>query len=68
MILADFRKKARITQQELALEVGVTRQMISAIEKGAKPSVSTAKSIAKVLGFDWRLFYPDDEACASAEA
>jgi len=43
------------------MKVGITRQMISAIENGAKPSVDTAKKIAVVINVDWHLFFQDEE-------
>lgn len=44
----ELRVKKRITQEELALKVGVTRQTIIAIEKGNyTPSVCLALKIAK---------------------
>ena len=44
----DFRSKRKITQEELAKSVGVTRQTIIAIEKGNyTPSVLLALKIAK---------------------
>ena len=61
MDIAAIRVGNGITQQMLADEIGVTRQMISAIENGANPSVETAKAIAAVLGFDWTLFFPDGQ-------
>ena len=60
MNIKTLRESAKMTQQSLADSVGVTRQMISAIENGARPGIDTAKKIANTLGFDWRLFYPDD--------
>jgi len=37
--------------------------MITEIVNGkANPSVDVAKRIADVLGFDWTLFFEDDEA------
>ena len=59
MDLAAIRDNRNVTQQELADNVGVTRQMISAIENGESPSVKTAKAIAKFLGFNWHEFFPD---------
>jgi len=36
--------------------------MISKIELGERqPSVKVAKKIASVLGFDWTLFYQDED-------
>ena len=44
----ELRNKANLTQEELAGEVGVTRQTIIAIEKGNyTPSVLLALNIAK---------------------
>lgn len=44
----EFRSKKKITQEDLAREVGVTRQTIIAIEKGNyTPSVMLALKIAK---------------------
>lgn len=43
-----FRKESGLTQEELALSVGVTRQTVIAIEKGSYvPSVLLALKIAK---------------------
>ena len=48
--VTDFRKKARLTQEQLANEVDVTRQTIISIEKGNYvPSVLLALKIAKVF-------------------
>jgi len=44
----DIRKEMRITQEELAKGIGVTRQTIIAIEKGNyTPSVILALKIAR---------------------
>jgi len=52
-----------VTQEKLAKQVGISRTMIIEIENGkANPSVDVAKRIADVLGFDWTLFFEDDEA------
>ncbi len=43
-----FRNEAKITQEELAKEVGVTRQTMIAIEKGNyTPSVQLALNLAR---------------------
>lgn len=60
MNLSQHRRSAKLTQTALAERVGITRQMISAIENGAKPSVDTAKKIAAVIGVDWHLFFQDE--------
>ena len=61
MNLLHHRRIANLTQDALATKVGITRQMISAIENGAKPSVDTAKKIAAVINVDWHLFFQDEE-------
>jgi len=46
--LLDFRTKNKVTQQEIAEKIGVTRQTIFAIEKGRyTPSVALALRLAK---------------------
>ena len=59
MDLAAIRDNRNITQQELADQIGITRQMISAIENGESPSVKTAKALASILGLNWYDFFPD---------
>lgn len=45
-----FRKNKKLTQEELASKVGVTRQTIIAMEKGNyTPSVLLAMKIAKLF-------------------
>jgi len=62
MDLKKKREKKRLTQQQLAELVGVDRTLISKIESGAAtPSVTTAKKIAAVLGFNWVRFFEDDD-------
>lgn len=61
--LKQMREKKLLTQQQLADMVGVDRTLISKIESGcATPSVSTAKRIATVLGFDWTKFFEEEQA------
>lgn len=56
--LVAIRERNLLTQQEVAEHVGVTRQTISAIENEVvNPSVTVAKSIAEVLGFNWTDFF-----------
>lgn len=48
--LPDLRKAAKVTQQQLADDVGVTRQTIIAIEKGNYiPSVLLALKLSRRL-------------------
>lgn len=51
--IAELRKDRKITQQELADAIGMTRQTIVAIEKGKySPSLEAAFKIAHVLEQD----------------
>jgi len=50
--LRGARLIAGLSQEELAAEVGATRQTVSALERGTSiPSVSLALAIARVLGY-----------------
>lgn len=56
--LIQLRENNRLTQQQVAEEIGVTRQTISALEKGtSNPSVALAKSLANLLQFKWTDFF-----------
>lgn len=60
--LREVRRDKRMTQKELAKRVGCVRGHISSIENGrVHPSVEMAKSIAKVLEFEWTKFYEDEK-------
>lgn len=49
--ISDYRKRERISQEELAEKIGVTRQTISNWELGETiPDINQAKNISKVLG------------------
>jgi putative transcriptional regulator len=49
------------TQQNVADEAGIDRSFYTQIENGQRsPSVKTAKKIAKVLEFNWTLFFAED--------
>lgn len=62
MNLKEIRKSANLTQSGLADMCGCERSIIGKIENGAAtPSVRLAKKIAKVLSFDWTLFYKEEE-------
>lgn len=63
--LADIRKGANKTQQNVASAAGISQAYYAGIELGirGKPlTVPVAKKIAAVLGFDWTRFYEEDEA------
>ncbi len=62
--LRDIRKRKKITQEELARAVGVTRQTIIAIEKGKYlPSLTLALKIAKFLGLKVEDIFVLKEEC-----
>ncbi|MBO8164513.1 MAG: helix-turn-helix transcriptional regulator [Brevibacillus sp.] len=53
--------RGELTQEQVAKQIGISRGAYSNIENGKRdPSVSMAKRIASVLGFDWMLFFQDD--------
>ncbi|MCG1023436.1 helix-turn-helix transcriptional regulator [Sutcliffiella horikoshii] len=48
--IKDLRKTAKMTQEDLAVQVGVSRQSIIAIESGKyNPSLELAYNISKVF-------------------
>lgn len=60
--LEELRKKNNMTQEEVSDRIGIARSSYTNIENGERrPSVETAKKIAAVLGFDWTMFYPDEQ-------
>lgn len=60
--LKELRKQKSLTQEEVSERIGITRSSYTNIENGERrPSVETAKKIAAVLGFDWTLFFPDEQ-------
>lgn len=60
--LKAMRKDMGLSQQEVARKVGITQPYYANIENEIKrPSVDTAKLIAAALGFDWTLFFSDEQ-------
>lgn len=58
--LKKHREAAGLTQEQLASQCHVIRQTISNIECGlSRPSVETAKLIAKALEIKWTDFFSD---------
>ncbi|MGW8754534.1 helix-turn-helix transcriptional regulator [Bacillus wiedmannii] len=58
--LLKKRKHREKTQDYVACEAKISRSMYAMIESGERnPSVYVAKNIAKVLNFDWTLFFED---------
>ncbi|WP_281201612.1 helix-turn-helix transcriptional regulator [Bacillus altitudinis] len=58
--LRKKRTEKHMTQEEVALEAGIARTTYASIEQGERNAgVKTAKSISKVLEFDWTLFFEE---------
>ncbi len=58
--LKELRQKLGLSQSEMAVKCGVSRQYYGLIEDGKrKVPVWTAKKIAAALGFDWQRFYEE---------
>lgn len=56
--LKELRLKKGFTQNEVADAANIERPYYTMIETGKRnPSVTVAKSIANVIGFDWTLFF-----------
>lgn len=56
--LIQLRKEQGLTQKYVAEQAHISQPSYFNIEHGERGvSVKTAKAIAKVLGFDWTLFY-----------
>ena len=54
-------KRAGRPQEAIAEAAKITQQMYSLIEAGdRRPSVDAAKRIAAVIGFDWTMFFQDE--------
>ncbi len=67
--LKNIRLLSRMTQEEVAQAVCISQPSYANIETGRRmPSVSTAKRIAAVLGFEWQRFYDDPEFESSKES
>lgn len=61
--LRKLRESNKMTQEQLAQEVGVTRQYIGMLESQpdeVSPSVDVAKKLGRALGFNWTKFYGEE--------
>lgn len=65
IVMNEMKRKrlsSRLTQLQLAKMIGTDRTTVTKIENDYSfPSIHTAKKIARVLNFDWTLFYKDIE-------
>lgn len=60
--LREIRKDMNLTEKDVAEAVGIKQAPYHRIETGQnKPKVENAKKIGNLLGFDWKLFYPDEQ-------
>lgn len=62
--LKAIREDANMTQENVSLKSGISREYYNRIEsgrRGNKLPVSTAKRIAEALNFNWQLFYEKGE-------
>ncbi len=60
--LKELRELQEYSINGIAREVDVTPQFYWYIENGKRrPSPELAQKIAKLLGFDWKLFYEDKQ-------
>ena len=62
MNLKEQRKKLGLRQAQVASAAGIKQGYYTRVESGKqKPSVKTAKAIARVLNIDWTDFYKERE-------
>lgn len=60
--LVQARAEKRLTQQQIADKVHISRTHYTNIEKGRRrPSPDLAQKIAEELDVDWKLFYDAKE-------
>lgn len=56
--LKKMREKMKKSQQQVAKDIGISRQYYNLIELGKRNvPVHTAKKIAAAMNFDWQRFY-----------
>ena len=56
-----LRREKGLTGEVVSREVGISPSALSMIESGKqRPSVGLAKRLADFMGFDWTLFYDED--------
>ena len=66
--IKDFRKQAKITQDELAKAVEVTRQTIISLENGKfDASLKLAHKLAKYFGVSIEELFIFEEECSDEE-
>lgn len=59
--LIERRKSKGLTQKSIAHRLNISQQAYALYEKGKRnPPVASAKKIASILDFDWRLFFEEE--------
>ncbi len=56
--VASQRKKLGLTQAELARQIGIERASLAHIERGRRPSMTTAYRLANALGLPVEELFP----------
>lgn len=57
-IVLEKRKELKLTQEDIAKKLNISRQYYNAIENFKKsPSVDLAKELADILGLEWTIFF-----------
>jgi DNA-binding XRE family transcriptional regulator len=59
--LKEIRKKAGISQTDLAITASVHPSTLNRIERGVRPNRKTAESLASALGLPLADVFPDAE-------
>ncbi|MCY7983399.1 helix-turn-helix domain-containing protein [Bacillus inaquosorum] len=66
--LKCHRLNKGLTQKDVAAKAKIARTTYASIEQGERNAgVQTAKAIAKVLDFNWTLFFDDSVRVSSSE-
>lgn len=66
--LKRHRLNKGLTQKDVAAKAKIARTTYASIEQGERNAgVQTAKAIAKVLDFNWTLFFDDQVRVSSSE-
>jgi putative transcriptional regulator len=59
--LKELRMAHGLTHLDVATQANIERSYYTMIESGSrKPSVTVAKSIGGILGFDWTIFFNEN--------
>ena len=62
MDLKRKRLEADLTMKQVGLAAGIAESTYSLIEAGKRrPSPEVAQKLGKILGFDWTLFYKNED-------